>query len=311
MKTLKDLIGIASVLVLGLFFTGDLLAQRVSVPAGTVVDLRMETGLNSGISRVNDTFSATVTRSVWIDGSIAIPRDTKVEGRVSMVQPAARASKSGVIAVTFTQLNIDGKRYPINGELTSLRESERRQILDQEGVVQGSSSTGRNTVFIGGGAGAGAAIGAIAGGGKGAGIGALAGGGLGILGALLSNGAEADVPAGSDAAMELTRPFAVTVSNTGPARPQRSDDRALYASVDLVRGAQSALQRQGYYQGPVNGKLDAGTRRAIAHFQIDNNQSGTGDLDQETAVDLGLVQYERGYYRSDRPGRGSSPNGSR
>jgi type IV secretion system protein VirB10 len=292
-KKFRSLFEIAAVLVVGLFCTGELMAQRVGIPAGTLVDLRMDTGLNSGRARVNDAFQATVTRAVWIDGRIAVPRDSKVDGRVTMVQPATHGSRSGVIAVSFTQITIDGKRYAINGALTSLRDSERRQILEQEGYVQGGSSAGRNTVFIGGGAGAGAVIGAMAGGGKGAGAGAAIGGGLGILGAFLANGVEAQVPAGSEMAMELLRGITVTTLNTGPGRQQRNDDRALYATSNLVRGAQMELQHLRYYQGPVNGVLDNGTRRAIAHFQIDNNQHGTGDLDQETAFELGLVQYEQ------------------
>jgi hypothetical protein len=295
---------IAALLVVGLFCTGELMAQRVSIPAGTLMDLRMDTGLNSGRARVNDAFKATVTRAIWIDGRIAVPRDSKVDGRVSMVQPATRGSHSGVIAVSFTQITIDGRRYAINGALTSLRESERRQILEQEGVVHGGSSTVRNTVFIGGGAGAGAVIGAMAGGGKGAGAGAAIGGGVGVLGAFLANGVEAQVPAGSEMAMELLRAITVTVSNSGPDRQRRSDDRALYASADLIRGAQMQLQHLRYYHGPVNGFLDTGTRRAIAHFQIDNNQHGTGDLDQETAFELGLVRYEE-------PGGRGRGNGGR
>ena len=113
MKKRKSLFGLAAVLVMGLFSTGEAFAQRVSVPNGTVVDLRMDTGLNSGSSRVNDAFRTTVTRAIWIDGRIAIPKDSKVDGRVSMVQPAMRGSKSGVNAASFTQITIDGKRYAI------------------------------------------------------------------------------------------------------------------------------------------------------------------------------------------------------
>ena len=47
--------------------------------------------------------------------------------------------------------------------------------MGQEGEVEGKSTTKRNVVFIGGGAGAGALVGAVAGGGKGAGIGAAVG----------------------------------------------------------------------------------------------------------------------------------------
>jgi len=306
-KKSKGLIEIAAVITFGLFCAGDLLAQTINVPSGTVIELRMETGLSSGSSRVNDAFRATVTRSVWFDGRIAVPRDSRVEGRVTVVQPAAPRSKSGVIGVSFTQITIDGRRYAINGALTSLRADERRQILDQEGIVEGGSSAGRNTVFIGGGAGAGAAIGAMAGGGKGAGIGALAGGGLGILGALFANGNEAQVPPGSEMAVVLLRGLNVAVNNNAPPRQGRDDDRTLYISADLVRGAQTALYQRRYYQGPSNGRLDAGTRRAIAHFQIDNNQPGTGDLDRETAIELGIVRYDNG---NGGQGRNNGNNGN-
>jgi hypothetical protein len=302
----KRLIGIAAMVAIGLFWTvGNLVAQgrpvtrRVNIPSGTVIELRMDTGLDSGSSQVNDAFRASVTRSVWIDGIIAIPGDSVVDGRVTMAQPAASKSKSGVIGVAFTQITIDGKPYAINGVLTSLAADERGQILE-EGGVQGASSTGRNTVFIGGGAGAGTAIGALAGGGKGAGIGALAGGGLGILGALLSHGEEARVPVGSTVAVELTRQITVTVETSAPNRQSRNDDRTLYASANLVRGAQAELRQRGYYQGQTNGRLDTETRRAIAHFQIDQSQPATGDLDHGTAVELGLVQNDNGPDRQRR-----------
>src|SRR5947207_15032187 len=122
------------------------------------------TGLNSGTSRVNDTFKASVARSVSIDGTIAVPENGNVTGRVTSVQPAQNNSRSGMIGVEFNQLSISGRTYAIDGMLTSLRADERKQIIEQEGQVSGKSSTSRTILFIGGGAGVGAAIGAIAGG---------------------------------------------------------------------------------------------------------------------------------------------------
>jgi len=204
-----------------------------------------------------------------------------------MVQPAERSSRSGVIGVEFNQLSINGKAYPIEGTLTSLHADERKQIIDEESRVSGKSSTPRNILFIGGGAGVGAAIGAIAGGGKGAGIGALTGGGIGALGALLSRGSEAEVPVGSEVAMQLVR--TVTVDSR-QLRQTTSNARTLYTASTMVRGAQTALRQRKYYDGVTNGRLDDATRRAIAHFQIDNSQPATGDLDQATASSLGLVR---------------------
>jgi hypothetical protein len=262
--------------------------QQVSIPEGTVIELNMDTSLSSASSRVNDTFKASVFRSVLLDGRIAVPEGSIVSGRVTTVQPAERSSQSGVIGVEFNQLSINGRAYPILGTLTSLRAEERKQIIDEESRVTGQSSTKRNILFIGGGAGVGAAVGAIAGGGKGAGIGALTGGGIGAIGVLLSRGSEAEVPVGSDVAMQLVR--AVNVGSSAGPRQATSNSRAVYTEVTMIRGAQTALRQRSYYDGAVNGRLDQATRRSIAHYQIDNNQMATGDLDQATVSSLGLVR---------------------
>jgi len=284
-----------------LLATAQGVAQNRLIPSGTVVELRTDGELNSETSRVNDTFTGTVSKSVWLDGAIAVPENSTVQGRVTSVQPARR-SEPGVLGVAFDKLTINGRPYMIDGALTSLKADERKQIIDEESRVQGGSTTKRDVVFIGGGAGAGAVIGAIAGGGKGAGIGALAGGALGALGAFLSPGAEAKVPAGSNIAMELLRP--VSLAGDRITRQRGDNDRSVYTTASMVRSAQTALKQRNYYSGPVNGQLDAATRRSIAHFQIDNNQPTTGDLDEKTASALGVLASERGGRYGDARGGG-------
>jgi hypothetical protein len=276
-----------------LLSANNLAAQQLSIPEGTVIELRMDTSLSSASSRVNDAFKATVFTAVFLDGRVAVPADSIVTGRVTTVQPAERSSQSGLIGVEFNQLSIRGRAYPILGTLTSLDAAERKQIIDEESRVSGASSTNRTILFIGGGAGAGAAVGAIAGGRRGAGIGALTGGGLGVLGVILSRGSEAEVPVGSEVAMQLVRAVSV---NSAAAAPQTTSNqtannpRLLYTAATMVRGAQTALRDRQYYDGVVNGRLDEATRRSIAHYQIDNNQMATGDLDQATVSSLGLVR---------------------
>src|SRR5829696_2843474 len=78
-------------------------AERALQP-GEVVALRMDTGLNSKSSRAGDRFTATVFEPVVVDGDTVVPTGTKVEGRVTSVEPAKRLSRSGTIAVEFDKI---------------------------------------------------------------------------------------------------------------------------------------------------------------------------------------------------------------
>ena len=80
MKRQKKFIQVLAVTVALLSAKHVFAAQQVTIPEGTVIELRMESGLNSVSSRVNDIFKATVLRSVSIDGRSVIPEKSNVDG---------------------------------------------------------------------------------------------------------------------------------------------------------------------------------------------------------------------------------------
>ncbi|HKP47228.1 MAG TPA: TrbI/VirB10 family protein [Pyrinomonadaceae bacterium] len=183
-----------------------------TVPANTVIRVRMDTELNSRTARLGDRFSTTVTEPVYGGGSgtDVIPVGSKIWGRVSSVTRAGRRTP-GNIAVDFNSVELpNGHSYVINGSLTSLQADNVN--ADNEGTVRGRSNTKRDAVFIGGGAATGAIIGAIAGGGKGAAIGTILGGALGTGARVYEKEQEAEVKSGTQFGVILNRAVSIAVT---------------------------------------------------------------------------------------------------
>ena len=185
-----------------------------TVPANTILQVRMNQTITSETARVGDQFTTTLMLPVYAGGIEVIPAGSEVVGRVTTVNRASRKSKAGTIGVHFVSLRMPtGIARSINGDLTDSVANAHAINSDNEGDVSGRSATKRNVVFIGGGAAAGALIGAIAGGGKGAGIGALVGGGLGAAGAVFSKGHEAVVKSGTEFGVILNQSLSLPAAN--------------------------------------------------------------------------------------------------
>ena len=260
--------GVGAACVALLFAAGVLASDRLTVPEGTVIGLRMESGLSSATAREGDTFRATVVRPVYLNNRIAIPADSRVDGRVTVVKRAEPGVRSGVLGVEFFRLRLpDNSSYDIEGALTRLRPEEGSQVIGQA-----QFSSARNNLFIGNG------LNAI--------IAALSPGAT-ERNPLLSSGAEAQVSAGSEVATQLLRPVTLDMSGEGQGGVS---DRVVYTSANMIRGAQVALRDRNYYRGSIDGLLGGQTRQALGNFQNDNGQPTTGDLDQATASLLGLVR---------------------
>jgi peptidoglycan hydrolase-like protein with peptidoglycan-binding domain len=246
--------------------------QRVLLPEGTVLTVRTDQRLSSATMNQGARFTTTVEDSVRVDGHTVIPAGSRIAGVVTLVRRAGNGN-SGVLGVEFDELRLLGDgTVAIEGKLTSTDPAERRQI-DARGDSQ--------VVLVGGRQGVGAAIGAMGAGESGDPVAGI----LGALGALLSEGSNVELPAGTRAAVQLQRPVVLTALGA-PAR--RPDAFTIYTAAETIRAAQVALRTRGYYRGAVDGRLGDDTQRALLAFQIDNGVLATGNLDGRTAELLGL-----------------------
>ncbi len=138
--------------------------QKVTIPAGTTLAVRLVDGIDSEKNQTGETFRATLNSPLSAEGDIAIPSGYDVEGHLVEVKSAGKFAGQSVVVMQLDRISVGGKSYSIQTDQ-----------YKREG-----SSRGKNTAAkVGAGAAIGAIIGGIAGGGKGAGIGAAAGGGLG------------------------------------------------------------------------------------------------------------------------------------
>jgi len=70
-------------------------------------------------------------------------------------------------------------------------------------------------------------------------------------------------------------------------RQRRSDDLKAPNENGIIK-AQQALKDDGFYSGPVDGRMTQSMREAILAFQLSNHLNVSGSIDDDTARQLGL-----------------------
>jgi len=170
-------------------------AQPVVVPAGTTLTVRLGQAVGSKISQAGDSFSATLSSPVEIDGNTVIAAGATARGTVVDAKPLGKFKGGAVLELSLTSITVNGSE----------------KSIQTSAVTRTEKGKGKRTgVLAGGGAAVGAIIGGLAGGGKGAAIGALAGGGAGAGGAAYTGNKEIVLPAESALSFRLKSPLEVS-----------------------------------------------------------------------------------------------------
>jgi len=171
-------------------------AEPMLIPESTAIHVTLDQALASNQSRPGDHFEATVSEPVIIDGKTVIPQGASAEGLVVDARPSGRLMGRAHLQLALESVAVGGKNY---GVRTSSK------------WKSGGDHKKRNWAWIGGGAGGGALIGALAGGGKGALIGGPIGAGAGTTVAFLTGKKDIHLRPETQLTFKLSGPVTIPV----------------------------------------------------------------------------------------------------
>jgi hypothetical protein len=194
----------------------------VTIPQGTLVQLRTSESLSSKRAKDGEPVQFTVIRDVAFGGVLALPKGATVHGVVTEVKKAGDLGGSPELTLKLTSLDLGGQSYPLDSD---------------QFKVKGPNKAGQTVGSAVGGGIIGAIIGCAVGRGAGCAIGAGAGLAAGTAASAASPGPGVWIPAEALVTFHLNSPLTVN--------PVDAQEAARLAE-GLYSGGPT-LYRRGYY----------------------------------------------------------------
>ena len=172
-------------------------AETVTVPAGTTLAVRLSNTIDTARASSGEEFEGTLAEPLVARGVEVAPAGSRVTGRVTNAVSSGRLNRPAELSLVLSSLTPEGGR-PV-------------EISTSAWAAKGQSHKKRDVEMIGGGAGVGALIGAIAGKGKGAAIGSAVGAGAGTAAAAATGKKEIVLAPETALTFTLTAPVTLEV----------------------------------------------------------------------------------------------------
>ncbi|HUK30667.1 MAG TPA: hypothetical protein VLV89_06105 [Candidatus Acidoferrum sp.] len=191
-----------AVLLAAAIAVGAAVSRDKSVPVTladeTPIQVTLNQALASNKNRPGDHFEATVSAPIVVDGKTIVPAGAQATGLVVDAERSGRLMGRARLELALESVDVNGVAYDIHTLDTGRK---------------GGSHKKRNFALIGGGAGGGAIIGAIAGGGKGALIGGPVGAGAGVATAFITGKKDVRLPPETRLTFRLSQPVTITTKS--------------------------------------------------------------------------------------------------
>ena len=175
-------VGIAAAVMLG----GSGETKKATIPSGTMFVAELEQSLSTDRNSVGDRVTVHTVHAVRLDDEATVPDGITLRGELTHVKGGGRIAGAPELALRFTELELEGRTYPISTESFQ---------------VKGKSDATESALEIGGGA----VVGGVLRGAKGAIVGAAIGTGV----AVATDGDQLKLGAGQRLRIRLEEPVTV------------------------------------------------------------------------------------------------------
>lgn len=188
--------------------------DKVTIPQGTVVQLELQTPINTKMNQAGDEVVAQLKESLRVDGRLVLPRGTEFRGRIEEITAAKVGQRASNLKIVFDTAVTDLGTQPITSIVVSADDyrQEARLKADQDGKLSGGHSGGRtvNNAIKGGWLGGiGAGVIGLGGGGGGAAAGTL--GGAAGAGVLLTKGNDINLQQNTIIRIKFAKPTTISL----------------------------------------------------------------------------------------------------
>src|SRR5213593_1173599 len=82
--------------------------QKLTVPAGTALSVRLERGIDTGKTTAGSPFEGTLAAPLVVDGAEVVPARSKVTGKVTHVVSSGRLKRPAELALELQSLTLPG-----------------------------------------------------------------------------------------------------------------------------------------------------------------------------------------------------------
>ena len=122
----------------------------LSIPAGSVLHMKLTTTLTSKTNKTGDPFTGQVTQPIAVDGKEVVPKYSEVFGHVAFVKPSKRVKGKALMRLVIDKVVTpdEDKQFLLPSTLDDSNNAPCAHTKDDEGTLEGAVKARRTPLRL-------------------------------------------------------------------------------------------------------------------------------------------------------------------